>query len=373
LPWDLYAHCQPGCEDVRIATSTAEEVPFVPQERHLQTPSANFAARLLENSFVADHYTQVIGDLGAGHPSYDRVQVETSRPDFIVWAEVALSDNAKIWRVVEARAPIARFRSRAIDGTQTIPIQGLSSRYVRVRIADPSAQFPVSGLHVLEEGSYKVERKAFPAAFAQQNASDPGESVWRTSLASLNQPLSQLEIKTDTPEFYRALRISGSADGSEWSYWGSGVIYRYKQEGATKELLRVEFPENTGNRFVRVEVINGNDQPLSNVSFELAATPRTLMFKHSDGQQYRLLYGNEKAAWPQYDLAHYLDSARTATQTYAVAALGPEEETANFRDPRPFSERHPEILWGALGVAIVLIGVTALKALRGPEKSVSSP
>jgi hypothetical protein len=369
LPWDMYAHCQPGCEDVRIVNSRGEEVPFVLQERHQQTNSTSLAARLVENSFVPDRYTQVIGDLGADHPAYDRIQVGTSRPDFLVWAEVAFSDDAKIWRVVESRAPIARFRSRGIDGTQTIPVQGLSSRYVRVRIADSSAQFPVNGINVLQHGSYKVERKEFPAAFAQQNATDSSESVWRTSLASLNQPLSQLEITTDTPEFYRAVRISGSPDGNEWSYCGSGVIYRYKQNGVTKESLRVEFPENTGNRLVRVEVINGNDQPLTNVGFKLAAVPRTVLFKRTEGQQYRLLYGNEKIGRPQYDLVHYLDSARGGNQTYGIAALLTEEQTANFRDPRPFSERHPEILWSVLGVAILLIGLTALKALRGTGKS----
>jgi hypothetical protein len=91
--------------------------------------------------------------------------------------------------------------------------------------------------------------------------------------------------------------------------------------------------------------------------------PRTLAFKQASGQQYRLLYGNEKAATPQYDLRHYFDSGRSKP-VYRVLALGPEEETANYRDPRPFTERHPELLWSALGAAILLIGLTAIKALR---------
>ena len=120
LPWEMYPHCQPGCEDVRIVNSHSEEVPYVLQARHAPRNLEEHAARVIENSFVAGQYTQVIGDLGGSHPNYDRVKVATSRPDFIVWAEVALSDDAKNWRIVEARAPIARFRSRAVDGTQTI-------------------------------------------------------------------------------------------------------------------------------------------------------------------------------------------------------------------------------------------------------------
>jgi len=363
LPWEMYPHCQPGCEDVRIVNSNGQEVPYVLQARHAPRNLQEHAARVIENSFVAGQYTQVIGDLGDRHPNYDRVKVATSRPDFIVWAEVALSDDAKNWRIVEARAPIARFRSRAVDGTQTIPFRGLSSRYIRVRIADPSAQFPVNGISVLNEEYQGAQTRNIAVAFAEEKSTDPTESTYRTTLASLNQPISELQIATDAAEFYRAVRISGSSDGQEWSYWGSGVVYRYHQRSTSRELLRLEFPETTGNKFLRVEVINGDDQALANLHVMLSAVPRTLTFKPAAGQQYRLVYGNEKAFRPQYDLGHYFDSG-LGKPVYRVLALGPEEETVNYRDPRPFTERHPELLWSALGAAILLIGLTAIKALR---------
>ena len=369
LPWGMFAHCRPDCSDLRVVNSTGDEVPYILKETRTQQNPESHSARILENSFVAGRYTQLIGDLGEKPPNYDGVRVETSRPDFIVWAEVALSDDAKSWRIVEARAPIARFRSRAVDGTQTIPIHALSSRYVRVRINDPDAQFPASGLSVLHEETIAFSRKQIAAAFVEERSTDSSESVWRATLDSSNQPLSEVEIKTDTPEFYRAVRIGGSNDGQEWSYWGSGVIYRYKQGDKIRELLRFEFPESSGYRFVRVEIVNGNDQPLGNLRITVAAIPRTLLFRQTGGQSYRLIYGNEKAERPRYDLAHYLDSAPTIP-VYRVLSLGAEEENANYRDPRPFTERHPEILWGALGLAIVLIGLTALKTLRAPNGAV---
>jgi len=363
LPWDVYVHCHAGCDDLRIVDSHGDEVPYVTEERDAARNAEVHAARVIENSFVADHYTQVIGDLGEGRLNYDRVKVETNRPDFIVWAEVALSDDARTWRVVETRAPIARFRSRSVDGTQTIPIQGLSSRYVRVRIADRSGQFPVSGISVMHEETYKFRRREVPAAFTADKSTDPTESVWRAALGSPNQPVSQVELRTASTEFYRAIRVSASVDGQEWTYRGSGVIYRYKQGEKIRESLQIEFPEITGNRFVRLEVINGDDQPLRNVSLTLAAVPRTLLFKQTAGRGYRLLYGNETAGRPHYDLAHYLDVG-PSKPVYRILSLGPEQENENYRDPRPFTERHPEVLWSALGVAIVLIGLTALKTLR---------
>ena len=82
------------------------------------------------------------------------------------------------------------------------------------------------------------------------------------------------------------------------------------------------------------------------------------------GRAYRLLYGNLAAHSPQYDLSRFLD-AGAPKPVYLVAALGPEELTRNYVDPRPFTERHPVTLWIALGIAIVLLGFSALRALRG--------
>jgi hypothetical protein len=363
LPWEIYEHCQPGCVDLRIVDSRDEEVPYVLESSSAEHHSESHRARIVENSLVAGNYTQIIGDLGEGYAAYDRVKVETDRPDFIVWAEVALSDDARAWRIVEGRAPIARFRSREVDGTQTIPFAGLSSRYVRVRIADPSGKFPVGGLSVLLEKTEDVGRTAVSITFKVEPSVDQTVSVWRANLATANQPISALKIETDTPEFYRAVRLSASEDGQEWSYRASGVIYRYQQGNRTRESLRIEFPEYTVGRLIRAEVINANDQPLTHVALTLSAVPRTLVLKANADRQYRLIYGNQKALRPEYDLAHFLDSGH-GKPAYLRLSLGAEEVARNYRDPRPFTERHPEVLWSALGVAIILIGLTALKTMR---------
>ena len=47
--------------------------------------------------------------------------------------------------------------------------------------------------------------------------------------------------------------------------------------------------------------------------------------------------------------------------------LGPEEPTPNYADALPFTERHPNLLWRALGLAVTLLGYAALRALRTPS------
>jgi hypothetical protein len=285
-----------------------------------------------------------------------------------VWAEVALSDDAKTWRIVEPRTPIARFRKRSVDGIQTIPFQGLNSRYIRVRIFETEEQFGVTGLAVLREESHPATLGEVPVAFQLASSDDTTETAWTVNLAPLRVPISQVRFTTETPEFYRAVRISGSEDGKIWNYRGSGVIYRYKQGATIRESLSVDFLEWLGNRLIRVDVINGNDQPLRNAKLKLLAVPRTIVFRPKPSTNYLLVYGNERAGAPQYDLSHFLE-AGPAKPVYVLLSLGTEEATTNYRDPRPFSERHPSVLWIALAIAIVLIGLTALKTLRTPSPS----
>jgi len=366
LPWDLLAHSNAGCPDLRITDGQGKEIPYELKTDHASSRSESHEVHVVENSFATGKYTQIVGDLGREPPFYDRVRIETPLTDFIVWAEVALSDDARTWRIVEPRAPIARFRKRSVDGTQTIAFEGLNSRYVRVRIFASEEQFGVTGLTVLREESHPATLDEVPATFQLANSDDTTETAWTTHLASGNIPVSRVQFASETPEFYRAVRISGSEDGKIWNFRGSGVIYRYKRGATVRQSLSVDFPEWPGNRLLRVEVINGNDQPLRNAKLSLLAVPRTIVFRPQPNTSYRLVYGNERAGAPQYDLSHFLE-AGPAKRAYVLFSLGPEDATANYRDPRPFSERHPSVLWIALGIAIVLIGLAALKTLRTPS------
>jgi len=365
IPWEVFLHCNPGCSDLRLIDDQGQEVPFEFFVDHGVSNIETHPAILLENSFVAGKYTQLIGDIGEKPPSYDQVRIQTSESDFIVWAEVALSDNLRIWRIVDGRAPISRFHARAIEGTQTIPFQGLNAHYVRVRIFEPARQFSVSGVDVLNYTSREPRRLALSAPLLPERAQDATESRWRVDLGTENMPINAVLLTTDSAEFYRAVRIMSSVDGKEWEFHGSGQIYRYQQDNKIREWLRVDFPEPSGARYLRTEILNGNDRPLSNVHLELQGVPRVAIFRQEPGRTYRILYGNERAHSPQYDLSHFLD-AGAAKPVRQALSLGLEEITANYADPRPFTERHPNLLWLALAIAIVLLAYTALRALRTP-------
>jgi len=91
---------------------------------------------------------------------------------------------------------------------------------------------------------------------------------------------------------------------------------------------------------------------------------RFVLFHAATGRSYRMVYGNSRATAPDYDLVRTLQIP--GVEAMGQASLGTEEATSNYIDPSPFTERHPNLLWAALGLAVVLLGYAAVRALRAP-------
>ena len=50
-----------------------------------------------------------------------------------------------------------------------------------------------------------------------------------------------------------------------------------------------------------------------------------------------------------------------------IATASPEQTNANWIDPRPWSEKHSAVLWAATLLAVLILGLAAVRALRQSE------
>jgi hypothetical protein len=113
---------------------------------------------------------------------------------------------------------------------------------------------------------------------------------------------------------------------------------------------------------VHIAIDNGDDPPLPITSVQLQMRQRNICFEASS-PGYMLMYNDPALRAPVYDYAHlFVPSAKPA-----IANLGPEHVNPDFqarRDSRPYSERHPELLWIALLGVIVVLASIALRSSR---------
>jgi hypothetical protein len=371
IPADIFPRVASGFADLRIIDEAGREIAFVRYDKNVRPPIQSRRATIRENSFVPDQYTQLVIDLGEKASFHNTIQVNTTATDFMYWADVAASDDAETWRIVNDRAPIAVLRKEHIAGSRQVHYSDNNARFLRVRIFDPTQQFPVTTVQVMfSREAQEPTRASLPAQFSPDPTAPATSSRWVADLGPGSFPVSGVAFETTQPEFFRVVHIETSEDGKEWQYFFSGEIYRYTQGDKQAESLRVLSRESGPRRFWRVEVLNGNDAPLVDAKPTLLMIPYFLVFYPQSGHSYRLIYGNSKAQLPHYDLSQTFDYH--AESSAKIAALGAEEATSDYRDPRPYTEKHANVLWFAVVVAVILLAWAAFGAMRMPPGATSS-
>jgi len=368
LPMEVYGRAQTDLGDLRLLDDTWTEVSYVLHIRRGFRRQEWLEARLAEVGFVPGPpaaYTQAEVDLGNQAPPHNQLEIETDEKDFFARVELAVSDDGKSWRLLRQQAPIYRFQKDGLPGNRTLSYSESRARYLRLRIEAGEERIPVRGVRVAREVAEEAEWAKLEARFAPHGEAPPGRSWWQTDLGSERVPASGARFAVGQGQFHRAVEVYTSDDGERWRRVGQGDIYRPGNRGGdaltAQESLRLDFEEARG-RYWRVAVLDRNDPPLSEVQVELWGTPRHVVFRQEPRRSYRLLYGNERAVTPQYELARLL--GREERERAVAAAVGAEEINTAWVDPRPWSERHPVVLWVALGIVVAALGLLALRSLR---------
>jgi hypothetical protein len=137
-----------------------------------------------------------------------------------------------------------------------------------------------------------------------------------------------------------------------------------------EESLAIDAPRTSFNANSKwtVTIDNGDDSPLKPASIRLLMLERDVCFDAVPGGAYMLYYGDSALSPPRYDYASLF--ALQADATHAVA--GPEQANPEYQlrpDDRPFTEKHPALLWGALALVICVLGAIALRTAKSQSAS----
>ncbi|OFV83026.1 MAG: hypothetical protein A3D93_06120 [Acidobacteria bacterium RIFCSPHIGHO2_12_FULL_67_30] len=365
IPPEVYARARPHLADLRLIDDRGTEVPYILRIRQGKESRQWREGRVQDTGFYPGRYTQAVVDVGSRLPLHNCLEVETAEKNFFAWVELAASEDSQDWRIVRERAPIYRFEENGLPGNQKIAYPVTHARYLRLRILDGSRPFAVKTSRVAHEVVEEPERAPLGPRLVP-DAAAPAQSRWVADLGAAAVPISEIRFAVEQREFHRPVQVSVSQDGQAWDLAGTGEIYRYQVApgGPPQERLRVTFPESSG-RYWRVAVFNRNDAPLARVGLELYATPRRVVWRQEPGATYRLLYGNSRVKPPEYELARLTDPK--ALESLFAARLAAEELNPGYLDPQPWTERHPVVLWLALGFAVAVLALLSLQALRKPN------
>lgn len=371
VPLAVFAHSQNQLADLRVIDDRGNQVPYVLDVEYGSTKTQIRPARQLELSYVPGKYTQALLDAGAQAPFHNSVHVSTPLGDFIAWADVNISDDARTWRHIGSIQPIYRFSRKNIEGDQTLVYPETNARYIRLIIYDKEKQFPIVKTDVRYTVTVPEESQTADAAFEAVPSRNSQKSVWRADLG-YSLPLDSARIDSSDMDFYRSVEIFSSDNGDNWYPRGSGQIYHFQTDAPPAPFVAASdqtkktylhtgfrFSENSA-RYWRVEVENGSDPPLANAKVQLYMAARNVVFRQLPGRTYQLLYCQSEAKEPQYDLTQTV-TAEQIRDASPASGVGTERINMSWTDPRPWTDRNSMVLWIATILAAILLAFAALR------------
>jgi hypothetical protein len=355
----FWLHARSDLSDIRLYAAE-KEIPYqlTIESGGVETEEKQF--RVLQPAFVG-RKTQFLLDMSAV-PEYDRINLKLATKNFVAHARVEGQDDlhGNRWALLGTTTLYDLTDEKlGVNSTLQIPL----SAYKYLRVTVDSAVKPAdveSGTAGITRAEKAVRREVGSVAKQEQQGKD---TVLTFSIPA-NTPVDRLTLQIDPSQgnFRREIDIRGPQEQS----FGSGEISRiHMQRNGQKVDVEQTSLDLCGNcqNILKAVIHNGDDTPLRITSAHLLQIERRIYFDSDAALQPWIYYGDEKLGRPEYDYAKLFQKEKTAVPI----ALGAEEVNAAYTgrpDGRPWSERHPAILWITIIAAVLILGGVAVRSLK---------
>lgn len=355
----VWQHSRPDLADLRLYAGS--EVPYAITIEQGSSETDQKTVRVLQPGSVGTK-TQFFLDM-AGVAEYDRIELRLKSKNFVANAKIEGQDDLHGPRWVElGNAILYDLSGDSLGGNSTLRLPLTTYKYLRITLDGPVTRSDVEGATAAER---QEQRAVWRDIGGEPQREQQGKDTVFVFSEVDNVPTERVEFAIDPSQgnFLRQVEIQNEKKQELGSGELSRVhLVRHGQK-IDYEQSNLDF-HHTGDskETLRIVIHNGDDPPLKISGVHLQQYQRRLYFK-STGDPLRLYYGDEKLESPEYDYAKLFQEDPHAVQ----AQLGPEQANAGYTgrpDDRPWSERHPIVLWIAIIAAVLVLGAMALRSMR---------
>lgn len=368
---EIFSRVHTGLSDLRVVGDD-QETPFVISVEQESESVEYYAARIFNKTFSPGGDTLFTVDLGKDGLLHNRLAVNTSSENFRRMVSVEGSNDQAVWRFLTDRGQIYDYTVRDIKPLKaqdtSVSYPEATFRYLRVTIRDAGEPpLAIYGAQVARQTRTAAEEITY--APTREIAENSGERATEIilDLGVSGLPHRRGILKTPDMNFNRAILISASDDKTNWQLLTQQAIYRIQTQKFSGELLAFSYPE-TNRRYLKIAVMNRDDQPIRIEDISLFGLARRIIFQYNPAKTFYLYYGNSRARSPQYDLglfSRYLDTA-----SLNQVSLGSSEKNSDFVAPippkEPLTERLPYLLSIVLGIVVAILAFLLLRIFLKP-------
>jgi len=355
----VWQHALPNLDDLRLYAA-GKEIPCARRTMRGTKETEQKTVRVLQPGTVGGK-TQFLLDM-LGVFEYDRITLTLSNKNYVAHARIEGQDDphGPQWANL-GTTTLFDLSDERLGHNSTLQIPVSTYKYLRVTVdglVKPSD---------VQSATAGIER-------AQ-------EAVWRTlgSEPKQSQEDKDTVLTFAVPENVPVERVMFAVDPAQGNFQREMEMQSGK--GLTNkagEISRIHMQRNGGKIDVdqtwltlsattdgqlRAIIHNGDDAPLRITRARLQQYERRIYFDSDAGASLGLYYGDQELEAPVYDYSKLFQSDVNAQQVQISA----EEANSSYTgrpDERPWSERHPEVLWGAILAAVAILGGIAVRSIK---------
>lgn len=373
LPLDLLEHAAPMLQDLRVIAGDRE----IAYQVRTSSDVAEQVARPEQILNLGERNGAISFDVEMTEPLYSRVLLRMARSYFSVLVHVSGIDRPGEAGVEFPEIPYSSDTPEDEPQIKRIMLPESNFRYLHFEIQtlalEPLTPQDIAGVDVLTRSTEPP--RYIQVAIAKAPEQKPHETVYEFAVPA-NAPVERLSFASDDP----AAVFSRIADLERWKAESPANEEARRSEAPAQSegITLVHAPPAKGEAAsgttidlglgavpyvstIRLTIQNGDDAPLALHGVTLQMRERQICFLRKANTSYVLRYGDPSLGPPQYDLSPIEAAAMNAS----LSTLG--EERALAPEParlRPFTERHPVLLWLALILVVGTLGVVALRSAR---------
>ncbi len=353
----VWQHARPDLADLRLYAGQ-NEVPYAITVERGSSQTEQKEVRILQPALVSGK-TQFFLDM-SGLAEYDRIELRLKARNFVakVRTDGAEDLHGRDWATLGGGI-LYDLSDDRLGSNTTLRLPLTTYKYLRIIVDGPVKPKDIQSAtaNVREE-----EKEVWRTISGQAKQEQKGKDTVFTFSIPRNVPLERLVFSIDAaqPNFQREVELQSDGNiplGIREISRVHMVRHGQKIDSEQTDL----YLAGSGAETLKVIVHNGDDPPLKINGVQIQQYERRIYFNSASAP--KLYYGDEKLDSPVYDYAKLFQKDANATHT----ELGPEQSNSAYTgrpDERPWSERHPGILWVAIIAAVVILGAMALRSMK---------
>ncbi|HZC24393.1 MAG TPA: hypothetical protein VE866_13705, partial [Candidatus Binatia bacterium] len=298
-----------------------------------------------------------------GLAEYDRIRLRLDAHDFVATASVSGgTEPGKATEVQLTPSTLYDFTKEQLGSNFQLKLPASSFRYLHIKLSPGISPQQVKGAAIFN--LREQQGKWVKVGSCETPQQKQHLTVIACSLLP-RVPLNRISfhVAAGQVNFRRVVTLEDDKDAT----FGSGEISRVRVNRAGTLVVNEELSiaASGGASQFTIAIDNGDNPPLNVTGAELLSIERRIYFDPQGKSTLRLYYGDEKLSAPVYDYARFFHQDASAAQ----AQLGTGAHNAQYAgrpDERPWSERHPGVLWSVMLVAVAVLALVAFRGLRTP-------